>query len=115
LRLVSGVDAGVGVSVLQVMDQLSEILDRIDVVMRRWADEPDAGCRVPGLGDVRIHLETGKLSALTGFGALGHLDLDVGGVHQVVAGDTEAAGCDLLDGAAALRIVETVDVLTAFA
>ena len=70
---------------------------------------------MPGLGDVRIHLEARKLAALTGFGALGHLDLDVGGVDQVVAGDAEAAGGDLLDGAAAFRVVETVDILTALA
>ena len=93
----------------------AEILDRIDVVVRRRADQPDAGRRVPGLGDVRIHLEARKLAALTGFGALSHLDLDVGGVDQVVAGDAEAAGGDLLDGAAAFRVVETVDVLTALA
>ena len=78
-------------------------------------DQPDAGRRVPGLGDVRIHLVARKLAALTGFGALSHLDLDVGGVDQVVAGDAEAAGGDLLDRAAASRVVETVDVLTALA
>ena len=78
-------------------------------------DQPDARRRVPGLGDVRIHLVARKLAALTGFGALSHLDLDVGGVDQVVAGDSEAAGGDLLDRAAPLRIVETVDVLAALA
>ena len=109
------VDAGVGVGVLQVVNELGQILDRIDVMVRRRADEPDAWCRVPGLGDVRIHLEARKLAALTGFGALSHLDLDVGGVDQVVAGDSEAAGGDLLDRAAPFRIVETVDILTALA
>ena len=95
------VDAGVGVGVLQVVDELGQILDRVDVVVRRRGDQPDAGRRVPGLGDVRIHLVARKLAALTGFGALSHLDLDVGGVHQVVAGDAEATGGDLFDGAAA--------------
>src|SRR5258705_7948779 len=104
------VDSGVRVGVLQVVDELREIFDRIDVVMRRRAYEPHAGCGVPGLGDVRIHLETRKLSALTGFGALSHLDLDVGGGHQVVAGDTEAAGGDLFHGAAAFRVVEAAAI-----
>ena len=36
-------------------------------------------------------------------------------VHQVVAGDAEAAGCDLFDGAAPARVVEPVDVLAALA
>ena len=109
------VDAGVRVGVLQVVDQLGQVLDRIDVVVRRRADQADAGRRVPGLGDVRIHLEARKLAALTGFGALSHLDLDVRGVDQVVAGDAEAAGGHLLDGAAPFRVVETVDVFAAFA
>src|SRR5258705_12635507 len=107
------VDSGVRVGVLQVVDELREIFDRIDVVMRRRAYEPHAGCGVPSLGDVRIHLEARKLTALTGFGALGHLDLDVGGVDQVIAGDAEAAGGDLVHSAAAFRVVETVHVFTA--
>ena len=107
------VDARVLVGVLQVVDELGEVLDRIDVVVRRRRDQTDAGCRVPGLGDVRIHLEARKLTTLTGFGTLSHLDLDVGRVDQVVAGDTEAAGGDLLDGAAPFRVVETVNILTA--
>ena len=71
------VDAGVGVGVLQVVDELRQVLDRVDVVVRRRRDQPDAGRRVPGLGDVRVHLVARQLAALTGFGALRHLDLDV--------------------------------------
>src|SRR6202034_3596042 len=52
-----------------------------------------------------------------GFGALSHLDLDVGTVAQVVRRDTEAGRRDLLDGAAAPVAVgvavETADVLAA--
>jgi hypothetical protein len=48
----------------------------------------------------------GQLAALAGLGALRHLDLDVVGVHQVLAGDAEAAGGDLLDRRAALRVVQ---------
>ena len=43
----------------------------------------------------------GKLAALAGLGALGHLDLQLVGVDQVVGGHAEAAGGHLLDGAAA--------------
>ena len=42
----------------------------------------------------------GQLAALAGLGALGHLDLEVVGVDQVLAGDAEAARRHLLDGAA---------------
>ncbi len=109
------VDARLGVGVLQIVDQLGEVLDRVDVVVRRWRDQRDARRRMPGLGDPRVHLVRRKLAALTGFRPLGHLDLDVGRVDQVVAGDTEPPGRDLLDGAAAFRVVETVDVLAALA
>jgi hypothetical protein len=37
------------VGVLQVVDELGEVLDRVDVVVRRRRDQPDAGRRVPGL------------------------------------------------------------------
>jgi hypothetical protein len=42
------VDPGPVVGVLQVVDELGEVLDRVDVVVRRRRDQPDAGveCRV---------------------------------------------------------------------
>ena len=50
------VDPGLRVRVLEVVDQLLEVLDRVDVVVRRRRDEPDAGRRVPGPGDPRVDL-----------------------------------------------------------
>jgi hypothetical protein len=47
----------------------------------------------------------GQLAALAGLGALRHLDLDVVGVHEVLAGDAEAPRRDLLDRAARARRV----------
>ena len=76
-------------------------------------DQRHAGRGMAGLGDPRIHLVRRKLAALTGFGTLGHLDLNVGGIDQMVAGDAEPARRHLLDGAAPLRIVEAVGILTA--
>ena len=95
------VDAGARVGVLQVVNQLGQVLDRVDVVVRRRRNQPDVGGGMPGLGDPGIDLETGQLAALARLGALGHLDLQVRGVGQVVAGDAEAAGGHLLDGAVA--------------
>ena len=63
---------------------------------------PTPGRGVPGLGDPRVDLVAGQLAALAGLGALGHLDLEVVGVGEVLAGHAEAAGRDLLDRAAAL-------------
>ena len=48
-----------------------------------------------------VDLVAGQLAALAGLGALRHLDLQLVGVDQVVAGDAEAARRDLLDRAAA--------------
>ena len=51
--------------------------------------------------DVIVNLVTGKLTALTGLGTLGHFDLQVGGVYQVIWGDAKPARSHLLDSAAA--------------
>jgi hypothetical protein len=58
-------------------------------------------------------LWTGQLPALAGLGALGHLDLDVVGVGQVHRRDAEAAGGDLLDRRAPLRVQQALGVLAA--
>ena len=80
--------------------------------MVRWRrDERDARRRMPSLRDPRVHLVRGKLAALTGLGTLRHLDLDVGGVGEVVARHAEPTRRDLLDRAASFRIVEAVGVL----
>ena len=83
------VNARLIVRVLQVVDQLREILDRVDVVVRRRRDQRDPRRRMPHLRDPRIHLVARQLSAFTGLGPLGHLDLQVVGVHEVFAGDAE--------------------------
>jgi hypothetical protein len=62
----------------------------------------NAGSAIP-----RVHLVPGQLAALAGLGALRHLDLDVVGVDQVLAGHAEPAGRHLLDGAAALLAVRS--------
>src|SRR6185436_7324586 len=96
------------VGVLQVVDQLREVLDRVDVVVRRRGDQADTRRGVPGLGHPRVDLVAGQLAALTGLRALRHLDLDVVGVGEVLRGYAEAAGGDLLDRRTALRVVEPV-------
>src|SRR5262249_9006754 len=88
------------VGILEVVDQLREILDRIDIVVWRRRDEPDPGRRVTNLRDEIIDLLSGQLTTLAGLGALRHLDLEFVGVDQVVTGHAEARRCDLLDRAA---------------
>ena len=87
------------VGVLEVVDQLREVLDGVDVVVRWRRDEAHARRRVADLGDPGVDLVAGQLAALAGLGALGHLDLDLARAHEVLAGDAEAARGDLLDRA----------------
>ena len=49
-------DARARVGVLQIVDELREILDRIDVVMRRRRDQSHARRRVAHAGDVLVDL-----------------------------------------------------------
>ena len=58
------------VTVLQVVDQLGKVFDRVNVVVRRRADQADPGRRVPDLGDPGPDLVTGELSPLARLGSL---------------------------------------------
>ena len=91
-------DAGFTIGILEVVDELGEILDGIDVVMRRWRNQSHPRGRMTHLGDPWIHLTPGQLASLARFCPLGHLDLDLLGLGQIEAGDTEAARGDLFDG-----------------
>ncbi len=93
-------DVGVRRHVLQVVDELREILDRVDVVVRRRRDQAHARHAVAQLADVVGNLAAGQLAAFAGLGALGHLDLDLVGRRQVLGRDAEAAGGHLLDARA---------------
>src|SRR6185437_15796081 len=84
---------------LEVVDELGDVLDGVDVVVRRWRDQSYARRRAAGPGDPGPDLVAGQLAALARLGALGDLDLQVVGVDEVLPGDAEAAGGDLLDGA----------------
>ena len=80
---------------------------------------PDARRGVPHFRDPRVDLVSGKLAALARLGALRHLDLQLVGIDQILAGDTEASRRDLLDRAA-LRVAvrhgqEALRILTALA
>ena len=98
----------------QVVDQLLEVLDRVDVVVRRRRDQAHARRRVAQAGDVAVHLVAGELAALAGLGALRDLDLELVGVGEVVHGHAEAPGRHLLDRRAPL-VLEARRVLAALA
>ena len=82
---------------VQVVDQLRQILDGIDVVMRRRRNQRHAWLAVAKPGDVLIHLRPRQLPALSRLGPLGHLDLQLSAAAQVFGCDAEASRRHLLD------------------
>ena len=107
------VDPRPAVRVLQIIDQLRQVFDGINIVVRRRGDQRHAGHGVPGLRDPGVHLCPGKMTALAGLRALGHLDLDLLRAHEIGAGHAEAGGSHLLDLRICLRS-EALLVLSAF-
>ena len=86
------------VHVLQIVDQLRQIFDRVDIVMRRRRNQPHARGRMPHPGNVLVHLMARQLSAFTRLRALRHLDLDVVGIDQVFRRHAKPARGHLLNG-----------------
>ena len=105
---------------LEVVDELGDVLNGVDVVVRRRRDQLDPRRRVCACGRStgQIFLP-GELAALPRLGALRDLDLQVVRVDQVLAGHAEAARGHLLDGAPPQVAVgvggEAVGVLAALA
>src|SRR5439155_17142377 len=81
----------------QVGDELGQVFDRVDVVVRRRADERLARLGATKRGDVGRRLATGQLTSLAGLRALGDLDLELVGAGEVGRRHPESAGRDLLD------------------
>ena len=90
-------DARMAVGVLEIVDELREIFDGVDIVVRRGRDEADAGGGAAGLGNRRIYFRAGQLAAFAGLRTLGHLDLDFFRAREVFRRDAETSGGDLFD------------------
>ena len=104
-------DLGLWVHLVEVEDQLTQILDGVDIVMRRWGDQGHTWLTVSHSGDVLTDFGSRQLSTLAGLGSLGDLDFDLPGIVEVLSGDTESSGCDLLDGrACGVSISQSVEM-----
>ena len=112
-------DPGIFIGIFQIIDELRQILDGIDVMVRRRRDQAHAGRGMSGLRDPGVYLPCRQMSALSGLRALSHFDLDLGGADQIPAGHTEPAAGHLFDGRAAVmfrsRRIQTVLALAALA
>ena len=85
------------VDALQVVNQLRQVLDRVNVVVGRGGDERHPLLRVPVLGDLRVHLVPRDVPPLPGFAALRHFNLQLLRVDQVRGRHAEPGARDLLD------------------
>ena len=85
------------VGVLQVVDQLREILDRVDVVVGRRRNQAYARRAMTNPRDLAVDLVAGKLATLAGLRTLRHLDLQLLRVDEIEARHAEAAAGHLLD------------------
>ena len=92
-------DAGRGIGALEVENELRQVLDGVDIMVRGRGDEHDAGRGVAHFGNNFIDLVSGQLAAFARFGALGHLDLQLARVHQIVARNAEPRRRHLFDRA----------------
>ena len=112
-------DLHAGLRSLEVVDELCQILNRIDVVVRRRADEVRALLGEADLGNFLGHLLTHQLATLAGLGPLGHLDLQLVGIDQVLGIHTEPTTCHLANLAAEAALhdvaVQRVHALLGFA
>ena len=90
-------DPRVVVGVLEVVDQLREILDRVDVVVGRRRNQAHSRRAVANPRDLAVDLVAGKLAPLARLRALRHLDLQLLRVDEIEARHAEAAAGHLLD------------------
>ena len=90
-------DAGIRVGIFQIVNQLFEILDGVDVVMGRRADQTDAGCGVTDTSNIFIDLTTRQFTPLTRFCPLRNLDLDLVGIGQIKNGHSKSPRGNLFD------------------
>src|SRR6266853_6943892 len=90
-------DAGARIDGAKVVDQLGEVFDAVNVVVRWRRNQRRAGSGVSDARNVLADFLRGELAALAGLGALRHFDFKFLGVDEIIGGDSEAAGGDLLD------------------
>ena len=93
-------DARMRRHIFEVVNQLRQVFDRVNVVVRRRRNQADARNRVAQATDVVRHLAARQLTAFTGLGTLRHLDLNLIGTAEVLGGHAKSARSDLLDARA---------------
>ena len=89
---------------LERKDELAQVLDGVDVVVRGRGNGVRALGDHAGARDVRADLVAGQVAADAGLCALAHFNLDSRARLQIVLMHAEAAGRDLHDGVRAVLV-----------
>mmetsp|Transcript_43739 Transcript_43739/g.106165 ORF Transcript_43739/g.106165 Transcript_43739/m.106165 type:complete len:619 (-) Transcript_43739:2977-4833(-) len=84
------------VNLVQVIDELRKVFDRVDVMVGRRRDKHHPWLARANRCDVRVHLVRGQLPTLPRLGTLRDLNLDLLGIHQVGGRHAKATGRHLL-------------------
>ena len=110
-------DTCLRVCIFQVVDQLCQILDGVNIMMRRRRDQAHTWCGQTGLCDPRIDFSTRQMSTLSWFCTLSHLDLNLLCTYQISGSNTKTSTCHLLDRRAFIQSIrsdsQTFNTLTA--
>ena len=85
------------IHLLEIEDELCQILDRVNVVVRWRRNQGHAWHRIAQSRNQVVDFAAWQLPALSGLGTLSYLDLEHLGIHQIVRRHAEAAGRDLFD------------------
>ena len=90
-------DSGLLIHILEVVDQLGQVLDVIDIVMRRRRYQRHSWRRMAHPSDEFRDLEARQLAALARFSALGDFNLNFTTLIKVLCRHAEATRGDLFD------------------
>ena len=93
------------IDLLEVIDELRQILDRINIMVRWRRNKGHPRHAKTKLGNHRAHLVPRQLTSLTGLGSLRHLDLNLLGTGQIFWSHTKTTAGDLFDGAVLLGAI----------
>ena len=92
------VDARSRVGIFEVKNQLRQILNGINIVVRRRRNQAYPWCGMPYAANPFIHFMAGQLPTFTRLGTLRHFDLQFSSVAEVITGYSKTTGSHLFDG-----------------
>ena len=88
-------DARGGIDGAQIVNELGQIFDAVNVVVRRRRNQGHAGDGVAYASDEGCDFQGGELAAFAGFRTLRHFDFEFVGANEIFRGDAEARGGNL--------------------